>query len=59
MLPFQTENEKRKPRRIFLDLFTICSSCKWKIVVCLFVDKETNKTYLFANRLNGHPIYAY
>ncbi len=38
---------------IFLNPFTICSSCKWKFVVCPFVDKETNGSYLFANGLKA------
>jgi prepilin-type processing-associated H-X9-DG protein len=29
-----------------------CSLCKWKFVVCLFVNKETNQSYPFANGLN-------
>jgi hypothetical protein len=37
---------------IFLNPFTICSSCKWKFVVCLSVDKETNGNYPSSNRLN-------
>ncbi len=31
---------------------SISSLCKWKFVVCLFVDKETNQSYPFANGLN-------
>ncbi len=37
---------------VFLNTFTICSLCKQKFVVCLFVDKETNGSYPFANGLN-------
>jgi hypothetical protein len=33
--------------------FTVCSICKRKLIICLFVDKETNGSFLFANRLNG------
>jgi hypothetical protein len=38
---------------IILYLFTVCSSCKPKFVVCPFVDEETNGSYPFANGLNG------
>jgi hypothetical protein len=38
---------------ILLNLFTVCSSCKRKFVVCPFVDEETNGSYLFAIGLNG------
>ncbi len=48
MLVFQTENGSPG---IFLNPFTICSSCKRKFVVCPFVDKERNKSCLFANEL--------
>jgi phosphorylcholine metabolism protein LicD len=41
----QTETETQP---IFLDLFIVGSSCQWKFVVCPFVDKETNTSYLFA-----------
>jgi hypothetical protein len=39
-------NIKRKTEAqvISLNLFTICSSCKRKSVVCPFVNEETNKT---------------
>jgi hypothetical protein len=37
---------------IFLNLFTMCSSYKRKFGICPF-DKETNRSYPFANRLNG------
>jgi hypothetical protein len=43
---------KTKAKAIFLNLFTFCSSCKRKFVVCLFVDEETNGRYPFANGLN-------
>ncbi len=48
-------NGKRKmeAQLIFLNKFSICSSCKQKFVVCPFVHKETNGHYPFANRLNG------
>ncbi len=58
MLPFQTENCEWKPR-LFLSPFTICSSCKQKLVVCPFVDKETCESYMFANGLKrDFPINA-
>jgi hypothetical protein len=38
---------------IFLNLFTVCSSCKWKFVVCPFVDEETKGSNPFANGRNG------
>ncbi len=34
-------------------LFTVCSQCKRKFVVCQFVDEETSGNYPFANGLNG------
>ncbi len=37
-------NGKRKPRQIFLDLFTVCSLCKRKFVICPFVYEETNSS---------------
>jgi hypothetical protein len=51
MLLFKTENGS--PGNFFLNLFTVCSMCKRKFVVCLFVDKETNRSYPLANGLNG------
>ncbi len=55
MLFSAVSNGKRKTEAetIFLNPFTRCSSCKRKFVVCLFVDKETNESYLYANGLNG------
>ncbi len=49
MLLFQTENGRPG---VFLS-FTVCSSCKGKFVLCLFVSEETNGFYLFANGSNG------
>jgi hypothetical protein len=37
----------------FLNPFVVCSLCKRKFVVCLFVDEETKGSYPFANGLNG------
>ncbi len=52
MLPFQMEN--RRPGDFpYSDPFTVRSSCKWKFFVCPFVYKETNRSYLFANGLDG------
>jgi hypothetical protein len=44
---------KREAQAIFLNSFTIYSACKWKFIVCPFVDKVTNGSYPFANGLNG------
>jgi hypothetical protein len=44
---------KTEAQAIFLNPFTVCSWCKRKVVICLFVDQETNGSYLFANGLNG------
>jgi hypothetical protein len=40
----EESNRKRKTedRVIFLNPFIVCSSCKWKFVICRFVDEETN-----------------
>jgi hypothetical protein len=38
---------------IFLNPFTVCSTCKRRFVVCSFVDEETNGSYPFRNGLNG------
>jgi hypothetical protein len=42
---------------IFLNPFTVCSSCNRKFVICPFVDEEKNGHYPFANGLNKltHP----
>jgi hypothetical protein len=32
---------------------TVCSSYKRKFVICPFIDKETHRSYSFANELNG------
>jgi hypothetical protein len=49
-MDMETSNKKWKTeaQAIFLNPFTICISCKLKIV-----DKETNGSYPFANGLNG------
>jgi hypothetical protein len=44
---------KMEAQAIFLNPFTVCSSCNWKFVICPFVDKEINGSYPFSNRLNG------
>jgi hypothetical protein len=46
------ENGRRVAHAVFLNLFTVCSWCKGKFVICPFVDKETNGSYAFANGLN-------
>ncbi len=51
MLPFQSE--KGNPGNYFLNPFTVCSLGQQKFVFCPFVDKGTNRSYLFANGLNG------
>jgi hypothetical protein len=38
---------------IFLNPFTVYSSCKRKFVICSFVDEETNGSYSFVNGLKG------
>ncbi len=43
---------KTEAQVIFLNLFTVCSSCKWKLDVCPLVDEETGRSYPFANGLN-------
>jgi hypothetical protein len=43
---------KTEAQAIFLNPFTVCSSCKRKFVVCLFVWTETNESYPLANGLN-------
>jgi hypothetical protein len=42
----------KKDQVIFLNPFTVCSLCKWKLAVCPFVDEQTNRSYQFANVLN-------
>ncbi len=37
--------EKKEAQVIFLNLFTSCSSCKWKFVICPFV-RQRNKRKL-------------
>jgi hypothetical protein len=44
---------KTEAQAIFLNPFTVFSSCKRKFVVCLFDDKEKNESYLFAIGLKG------
>jgi hypothetical protein len=44
---------KTEDQAIFLNPFTSCSSCKLKFVICLFLYKETGRSYPFANGLNG------
>ncbi len=42
---------KTEVQAISLNLYTVCSSCKWKFFICPFVDKETNGSFLLANGL--------
>ncbi len=44
---------KTEAPAIFINPFTVCTPCKRKFVVCLFVDEETNGSYPFANGLYG------
>ncbi len=48
-------NGKRKTeaQAIFINSFTVCSSCKRKFAVCLLDDEERNESYPFANGLKG------
>jgi hypothetical protein len=50
----ETLNGKRKmgSQLIFLDPFTLRSLCKWKFVIGLCVDEETNRSYTFASGIN-------
>jgi hypothetical protein len=43
---------------IFLNPFTVYSSCKRKFVVCPFVDEETKGSHLVANGLNRLAHYG-
>jgi hypothetical protein len=49
------KNGKQRPWAIFLNPFTICLSCKRKLVVCQFADEKTNRSYPWANGLNRLP----
>ncbi len=44
---------KTEAQLIFLNPFTVCSSCIQKFISCPFVDEETKGSYPFANGLNG------
>jgi hypothetical protein len=44
---------KIEAQALFLNLITVCSSCKGKLIFCPFVDEETNGSYPLANGLNG------
>jgi hypothetical protein len=45
--------QKKEALAIFLNPLTVCSPCKQKFVVSLFVEKDTNGSYPFANGLDG------
>jgi hypothetical protein len=47
---------KTEAQLIFLNLFTVCLSCKRMFVVYPFVDEETNRSYPFENK--DLPIYS-
>ncbi len=57
MLPFQTENGS--PCNFPFNLFTVCSSCKQKLVVCPFVYKETNGRYIRTKRTYPFMLSSY
>jgi hypothetical protein len=42
--------QKTEAQAIFLNLFTICASPKWKFVICPFVDEEINRSYLWTKQ---------
>jgi hypothetical protein len=42
---------KKEVQAIFLNLLTVCSSCKRKFAVCAFADKETNVSSRLQNGL--------
>jgi hypothetical protein len=44
-LTFYEKKITPEAQAIFPNPFTVCSLCKWKFVVCLFVDEETNGNY--------------
>ncbi len=44
---------KTEAQAICLNPFTVCSSSERKFVICPYVYKQTNGSYLFANGLNG------
>jgi hypothetical protein len=50
-IKWETENGTQA---IYLNPFTVRSSCIRKFVVRPFVDEKTNGSYPFANGLNGH-----
>ncbi len=52
-------SRKMESQVIFFNPCTVCLLCKQKFVVCLFVDKETNRSCPFANGLNGNASYAF
>ncbi len=43
---------KTEAQAFFFNPFTLCSSNKLKFADCPFVNKETNGSYPFANKLN-------
>jgi hypothetical protein len=44
--------QKTEAQPIFLNPFTVCSSCKWKFVFCQFFNEEINGSNPFANGLS-------
>jgi hypothetical protein len=50
---------KKEAQGIFLTLFSICSLCKWKFVVCPVVDDEKkNRSICFQMDLTDLPTYV-
>jgi hypothetical protein len=48
----KSSNEKGSPSNFTSSVYRL-RIMKWKFVICLFVDEETNGSYPFANGLNG------
>ncbi len=51
------KEKKIEAQAIFLNLFTVCSSCKRKFVVCLFVMKKHTEVICLQIDLIVLPIY--
>jgi hypothetical protein len=59
---YEKIKRKTEGQAIFLYQSSVGSSCKWKFVICPFVDEETNGSYPFSVRLTALtdlPIYDY
>ncbi len=53
LLPISNFKQEMKIQAIFLNPFTVYSSCKREFVVCPFADQETNGSHPFAKGLKG------